>query len=53
MPSVVDGVGMPDVNGFSDTLEAPEKAGDPLEAEGDGKTLVAFGLRTLKNVRDM
>lgn len=47
MPNVVDGAGMPDVRGFADALEAPEKAGDPPEAEGLGIALVMFGFKTL------
>ena len=47
IPNVVEGAGIPDVRGFSEALEAPEKAGIPPEAVGLEIACVAFGFKTL------
>jgi len=48
IPTMVEvGVGTPDVRGLFDTLEAPAKATDSVEAVGWGIAVVMLGLRTL------
>ena len=51
-PPPIDDVGeaKPEVNGASETLEAPEKAGAPVLAVDEAED-VALGLRTLLYVR--
>ena len=53
MLRVVDGAGTPDVRGLAEALEAPENAGDPLEAEGLGVADVRFGFKTLTSIVSM
>jgi hypothetical protein len=43
----VVGAAIPLVNGTSEALDAPLKAGPPTVADGEGLAEVLFGLRTL------
>ena len=45
-PILEEGVGIPEVRGRSDALEAPANAGDCVGAAGSGVAVVALGLRT-------
>lgn len=45
------GVGTPEVKGGTEAEEAPEKAGEPVVADGEGMTAVLLGFRTLLVIR--
>ncbi len=46
-PIVEVGVGTPDERPTLEAEEAPEKAAEPVVADGDGIAMVMLGLRTL------
>ena len=45
-PMVVEGAGIPEVRGSSETLDAPEKTADCVGAAGSAGPAVTLGLRT-------